>query len=259
MGVLRVPVAAGVDHIDTGQYLDSVGAVTVWLDPRDPDHDDLAVVSEEFGLHPLAVEDAVHHSQRPKLDRYPAHLFLTAYATRLDAVTGELTTSELAVFITGHALITVRKDDGLDIGAVLERWDGSPDLDGFGVATCCTGCSTTSSVPSSSRCRAWMTAWKSRRTGCSRMFRRGLKVQRRSFQLRKGLVLLRRIVIPMREVVSELMRRDLRIVGDELMALLQDVYDQVLRAAERTDRLRDLVTSVLDRRPFARLGNSSRS
>ena len=72
---------------------------------------------------------------------------------------------------------------------------------------------------------------------------RGLEVQRRSFQLRKSLVLFRRIVIPMSEVVSELIRRDLHIVGDDLMPYYQDVYDQVLRAAEWTDGLRDLVTS----------------
>ena len=75
---------------------------------------------------------------------------------------------------------------------------------------------------------------------------RGLEVQRRSFQLRKSRVLLRRIVIPMSEVVSELMRRDLHIVGDDLMPYYQDVYDQVLRAAEWTDGLRDLVTSILE-------------
>ena len=54
-------------------------SVTVWLDLRGPDHADLAVLSQEFGLHPLAVEDAGHERQRPKLDRYRSHLFLTAY------------------------------------------------------------------------------------------------------------------------------------------------------------------------------------
>ena len=50
----------------------------------------------------------------------------------------------------------------------------------------------------------------------------------------------------MSEVVSELIRRDLHIVGDDLMPYYQDVYDQGLRAAEWTDGLRDLVTSVLE-------------
>lgn len=66
----------------------------VWLDLRDPDREDLAVLSEEFGLHPVAVEDAVHDHERPKLDRYRGHLFLLAYGVHLDARTGALATSE---------------------------------------------------------------------------------------------------------------------------------------------------------------------
>ena len=60
--------------------------VTIWLDLHDPDPVDLAVLTDEFGLHPLAVEDAVQRHDRPKLDRYPDHLFLSAYAVRLDEV-----------------------------------------------------------------------------------------------------------------------------------------------------------------------------
>jgi magnesium transporter len=50
----------------------------------------------------------------------------------------------------------------------------------------------------------------------------------------------------MREVVNTLMRRDLHIVSDDLMPYYQDVYDHVLRAAEWTDSLRDLVTTILE-------------
>jgi magnesium transporter len=73
-----------------------------------------------------------------------------------------------------------------------------------------------------------------------------MEVQRRSFQLRKSLVLLRRVVLPMREVVNAVMRRDLHVVGDDLVPYYQDVYDHVLRAAEWNDSLRDLVTSILE-------------
>jgi magnesium transporter len=70
------------------------------------------------------------------------------------------------------------------------------------------------------------------------------EVQRRSFELRKSLVLLRRVVLPMREVVNTLMRRDLQIVNDALHPYYQDVYDHVLRATEWTESLRDLVTTI---------------
>lgn len=56
----------------------------LWLDLYDPDEDDLQAVSAEFGPHPLAVEDAVHDRQRPKLDRYPGHLFMNVYAVAVN-------------------------------------------------------------------------------------------------------------------------------------------------------------------------------
>ena len=87
------PVAEISDHL-----VDE--AVTIWLDLRDPDREDLDVLSEEFGLHPLAVEDAVYEHERPKLDRYGSHLFLTAYSARLDMASGKLATSELSAFVT---------------------------------------------------------------------------------------------------------------------------------------------------------------
>lgn len=64
--------------------------------------------------------------------------------------------------------------------------------------------------------------------------------------LRKDLVLLRRVVLPMREVVNTLLRRDLHTVSPAMLPYYQDVYDHVLRATEWTESLRDLVNSVMD-------------
>jgi magnesium transporter len=221
-------------------------AVTIWLDLRNPDHDDLSVLSEEFGLHPLAVEDAEQEHQRPKLDRYRTHLFLNAYGARLDTSTGELATSELAAFITARALITVRKDDGLDIGAVLERWDASPDLAGFGVGYLLHGLLDYIVDGHFEAVQSLDDAVEVLEDQLFANTPHDLSVQRRSFELRKSLVLLRRVVIPMREVVNALMRRDLHVVTDDLMPYYHDIYDHVLRAAEWTDSLRDLVNSILE-------------
>jgi magnesium transporter len=233
------PVADISDHL-------ADESVTVWLDLRDPDRDDLGVVSEEFGLHPLAVEDALHHSQRPKLDRYPSHLFLTAYATQLDAGTGELMTSELAAFITRQALITVRKDDGLDIGAVIDRWDSSPDLAGFGVGYLLYGLLDYIVDTQFESVQNLDDFAEGLEDELFDSVPRGMQVQRRSFQLRKSLVLLRRVVLPMRDVVDDLMQPDLHVVGKDLEPYYQDLYDHVLRVAEWTDSLRDLVNSILE-------------
>ena len=233
------PVAEISDHL-------ADEAVTIWLDLREPDRSDLAVLSEEFGLHSLAVEDAVHRGQRPKVDRYHSHLFLNAYGAQLDAGTGELVTSELAAFVTARALITVRKDDGLDIGAVVERWDASPDLAKFGVGYLLHGLLDYVVDGHFDAVQSLDDAVEMLEDQLFADVPQNLQVQRRSFELRKSLVLLRRIVIPMREVVNALMRRDLHVVGDDLMPFYQDVYDHVLRAAEWTDSLRDLVNSILE-------------
>jgi magnesium transporter len=233
------PVAEISDHLADQDAL-------IWLDLRDPDRSDLAVLSEEFGLHPLAVEDAVQEHQRPKLDRYQSHLFLNAYGARLDTGTGELASSEIAAFVTPRALITVRKDDGLDIGAVVERWDGSPDLAGSGVGGLLHGLLDYVVDGHFDAVQSLDDAVESLEDQLFSDIPQDLQVQRRSFELRKSLVLLRRTVIPMREVVNALMRRDLHVVTDDLMPYYQDVYDHVLRAAEWTDSLRDLVNSILE-------------
>src|SRR4029450_11999122 len=113
-------------------YLEEPGTV-VWLDLCEPDQEDLQVISEEFGLHPLAIEDATQPHERPKLDRYQDHYSLTAYAVGLDAAAGMLSTSELAAFVTPRALIPARKDAKSDIDGMVARWDGSADLAGHGV------------------------------------------------------------------------------------------------------------------------------
>ena len=204
------------------------------------------MLSDEFGLHPLAVEDAVHEHQRPKLDRYRGYLFLNAYGARLDAGTGELATSELAAFVTPRALITVRKDDGLDIGAVVDRWDASPDLAKFGVGYLLHGLLDYVVDGHFEAVQSLDNAVELLEDQLFADVPQDLTVQRRSFELRKSLVLLRRIVIPMREVVNALMRPDLHVVSDDMMPYYHDVYDHVLRAAEWTDSLRDLVTSILE-------------
>jgi magnesium transporter len=241
-----VLIAAGFPVADISDHLRDDSAV-VWLDLLDPDRDDLAVLSVEFGLHPLAVEDALHEHERTKIDRYESHLFLAAYAVHLDAATGELALRELSAFITTQALITVRKSDAMDIGAVMAYWDASPDLAKEGVGFLLHGLldnvvdgyftSVQELDDQIEKLEDLLFAESSKDQGA---------VQRRSFELRKSLVLLRRVVLPMREVVNTVLRRDLHLVSEQMQPYYQDVYDHVLRATEWTESLRDLITSILE-------------
>lgn len=218
----------------------------VWLDLCEPDQQDLAVVSQEFGLHPLAVEDATQEHERPKLDRYQDHYFLTAYAVSLDPTSGRLQKSELAAFITPRALITVRKDAGFDIDGVVERWDGSADLAGHGVGFLLWGLLDFVVDGHFDTVQQLDEALEGLEDLLFDDRPHSAEVQRRAFELRKSLVVLRRLVLPMREVVNSLLRRDLGLVDAAMGPYFQDVYDHVLRATEWTESLRDLVSTVLD-------------
>src|SRR4030095_9624329 len=226
-------------------YLQQPGTV-VWLDLCDPDQEALAVVSEEFGLHPLAVEDAIQEHERPKLDRYQDHAFLTAYAVSLDPATGRLQKSELAVFITPRALITVRKDPRFDIDGVVARWDGSADLAGHGVGFLLWGLLDVVVDGHFAVVQQLDEAMEGLEDLLFDERPHSAEVQRRSFELRKSLVVLRRVVLPMRDVVNSLLRRDLGLVDAAMGPYFQDVYDHVLRATEWTESLRDLVSTVLE-------------
>ncbi|HWE92107.1 MAG TPA: magnesium transporter CorA family protein [Pseudonocardiaceae bacterium] len=222
--------------------------VTVWLDLHDPSIEDLAVLTEEFGLHPLAVEDAVHEQQRPKVDRYRRNLFLSAYSLRYDPAETQMVTGELAAFVTSQALITVRKDDEFDLRALLDRWDGADDLAVHGVGFLVHGLLDVIVDSYFVAVQALDDEVEDLEEALFAENSDDRSVQRRSFDLRKCLVLTRRIVLPMREVVNTFMRRDLPVAPEPLRPYFEDVYDHVLRATDWTESLRDMVVSILDTR-----------
>lgn len=231
---------------DISDYVSDPDAM-VWLDLCAPTAEDFAMIGEEFGLHELAVEDAGHEHQRPKLDRYTTHCFLAAYAVATDPDSGALTASEVSVFVTDTALITIRTDDRFDIEQVVARWDDSPDLAQHGIGFLLHGLLDyivdghfAAVQELDDRIEAVEDLLFEEARG------RQEAIQRSSFQLRKNLVKLRRVVLPMREVVNSLLRRDLHIVGEPLMPYYQDIYDHVLRATEWTESLRDMVTSIME-------------
>jgi len=233
------PVADISDHLQDPDSL-------VWLDLSLPDGDDLSPIVEELNLHVLAVEDALTERQRPKVDRYEEHLFLSAFCTAVDADNGTISLAEVSAFVTAQALVTVRKSHEFDVDQVVERWDASPDLAKSGVSFLVHGLldyivdSHFSAVETlDDQIEALEDLLFDERA-------RDVQVQRRTFQLRKSLVVLRKVALPMREVVNSLMRRDLEFLDPSMTPYYQDVYDHVLRATEWTESLRDLVTTVLE-------------
>jgi magnesium transporter len=230
---------------DISEHIKDPAAV-VWLDYCRPTKEDLATIEEELSLHSLAIDDAVTQHERPKLDRYDSHLYLSAYAAKLDVESGVLSVSELGAFITPNALVTVRKDERFDIESVVARWDESAELAQHGVSFLLWGLLDDLTDGHFEAIQLLDSEIESLEDLLFDDRPSNSEVQRRSFELRKSLVLLRRLVLPMREVVNSLMRRDLHVLAQAMSPYYQDVYDHVLRATEWTESLRDLVTTILE-------------
>ncbi len=220
--------------------------VVVWLDLLRPTEAELVKVGDELGLHELAVEDAVQRRQRPKVDHYADHCFVNLYAVRLDDAAEQLTAIEVAAFVTPQALVTIRMDPDFDMADVVTRWDQGGGPTGAGVGYLLHGLLDHVVDGHFAAVESLDEAIEGLEDELFDEAARQGDVQRRSFRLRKNLVLLRRVVLPMREVVNGLMRRDANIVTEPLFPYYQDVYDHVLRATEWTESLRDLVTTVLE-------------
>jgi magnesium transporter len=235
----RFPVA------DVSEYLEQVGTM-VWVDFCGPSKEQLHEVAEELGLHELAVEDALGPHQRPKLDRYASHLFLSCHAVSVDAEEGRLDETEIDAFVGRRWLITVRKDEGFPIGPVLERWDRSPDLAVHGVSFLLYGLLDVVVDGYFDAIGAFDEYYEEVSDGIFAERPLDPAQQRHWFDMRRAMVRFHRLVVPLREAVSSLMRREQSAVAEELYPYFQDVYDHILRVSESSDSLRDLVSTIVE-------------
>jgi magnesium transporter len=228
-------------------YLDEPDCL-VWADVLYPDAATLTQLAEELSLDEHAVEDAVEEHERPKATRYATHLFLTTYAITHDKATGQVRSGRVSAFSTKRGFVTVRLDDALDIDAVVRRWDDNEDLIKYGPRMLAHGLldelvdryfETVESLDDEVE--------KIEDILFEENAKAARAVSQQTFQLRRSLVEVRRAILPMREVVNTIMRR---VTGDdhapELVPYYEDLYDHVLRAAEWTESLRDMITSIFE-------------
>lgn len=230
---------------EVSDFLASPG-VTVWIDLVTPSVDVLHQLAAELGLHELAVEDALSDHQRPKLDHYESHLFLSAHAVRLDVTTRRLDTTEVDAFINPRWLVTVRKSDAFSLDHVVDRAHRSSDLADDSVGLLLHSLLDVIVDGYFNAIDAFDSYYDT--VSESILSEHALEPtrQREWFELRQALVRFHRLVVPMREAISSLMRRDNGTITDHLVPYFQDVYDHVLRVTESTDALRDLVATLVE-------------
>ncbi|MGW1886238.1 magnesium and cobalt transport protein CorA [Streptomyces sp. NPDC001970] len=100
----------------------------LWIGLYEPTKDEFDLVSSEFGLHRLAVEDALSAHQRPKLEVYDDSLFMVLKPVRYDAVTDTVSTDEVMVFVGDSFVVTVRHGESAPLHAVRLRLEADPHV-----------------------------------------------------------------------------------------------------------------------------------
>ena len=99
-----------------------------WIVLHEPTQEEFSSVAGEFGLHPLAVEDAVKAHQRPKLERYDGTLFVVLRPARYVDETETVEFGEVHVFVGEDFVVTVRHGEASGLGRVRDRLEGDPEL-----------------------------------------------------------------------------------------------------------------------------------
>jgi len=232
--------------------------ILVWVDMYDPDHDALAQLAGELSLGVWSVEDATAPSERVKTAVYPKYTFFTVYAVDManppeaeaDSEPASLLTKHrISAFVLPNALVTVRLPPQFDIEEVSRRWD-ELDTARYGVGGLVHGLLDVVVDGHFDAVQVLDDCIEGLEDELFDPPTRSLERRnfaRRSFQLRKDLVQLRRVVLPMREVVGAIQhRRSDTKLAPELDPLYFDLYDHVLRVSEWTESLRDMVTTVFE-------------
>lgn len=98
----------------------------VWVALKDAEHSELVKMQEEFGLHPLAVEDAHHGHQRPKIEEYGDSVFAVMH--QIEMVDGKLNVGEVNVFVGTNYVLSVRNGIQQDFLGVRKRCEHEPNL-----------------------------------------------------------------------------------------------------------------------------------
>jgi len=214
----------------------------VWVALKDPDDEELRTLEEEFDLPELAVEDAHHGHQRPKLEEYGQSLFVVLHV--IERTGDELTHGEVAVFVGPTYIVSVRRDTEAGFADVRRRCELEPELLRHGPAYVL---------------YALMDAVVDRYFPIlDALTEEAEDIEERIFSgqntraqiealylLKRKLMLLDRAIGPLLEVTGKLHGGRVPPVCAGLDDYFRDVFDHLLRLKQSEENLRDMATTVM--------------
>ena len=215
----------------------------VWIGLYEPTEEEFDSLRREFGLHPLAVEDAIHAHQRPKLEVYDEMVFLVLKTARYVDPTEVIELGEVLVFLGDDFLITVRHGEASSLTAVRERLDAEPKRLKHG--------------PSSALHAVldqivddYQPAIEGLETDIDEVEEQLFSGERvnpaeRIYRLQREVLGFRKATAPLIEPIDKLARGHYMQIHPEVRDYFRDVNDHLIRVREQLDAMRDLLSSSL--------------
>ncbi|HEX7822802.1 MAG TPA: magnesium/cobalt transporter CorA [Sphingobium sp.] len=214
-----------------------------WIGLYQPTDAEMAAVARRYGLHPLAVEDAVNGRQMPKLESYGHQLFLIARTASL--IDGHIDYGETAIFLGHTFIITVRHGSARSHTRLREQLETSPNLLGHGadyVLHAILDYIVDGYFPIVNTIEEDVLAMEDR---LLEGFLRHEDVVS-LFTLRHDVVRFQRVLGPMQEVARRLVNLEFSCIDQNTMPYFRDVLDHVLRAEYRVTGLREVLSSAIE-------------
>lgn len=220
-----------------------------WIGLYQPDAGHLAEIAEAFGLHPLAVEDAVKAHQRPKLESYGDTLFVVLKTIvfveheRLTATSEVVDTGEVMVFLGENFVVVVRHGSAPGLAPVRRRLEARPDLLSHGPASVL-------HAIADQVVDGYLDAADAVELDVDQLesdvFSAGHGDDaERIYQLKRELIEFKRAVHPMARPLQHLVEDSQPLVGQEVARYLRDVADHLSQVRERLAGYTELVDGLL--------------
>ena len=221
------------EHLDRGEFF--------WLDLHRPKAEELALLSEPFGLHPLAVEDAEHFGQRPKIEEFDGYVYLVVYGANADR-DGLV---EVHCFVSDRYLVTVHRDDCPTFAAVRRQVvEGRPPALQPALALYrVVDALVDSFFPELAKLDGRIDELE------DGVLKQPDDAQlQQVFQLKRRLVVWRKAISPQRDLFARLFSGVVDIPGmtPDTERYYRDVYDHLIRISDLIDSYRDLLTGAMD-------------
>jgi magnesium transporter len=232
-----IPVAEISDYVQRPECF-------VWVALKDPTPEELKTMQQEFGLHSLAVEDALHGHQRPKIEEYGSQLFCALHVIELHGK--EIHVGEVEIFVGRNFVLSVRHRTETGFQAVRDRAEAEPDLlkkgAGF-VFYALVDNVVDRYFPVVDQLEGELEVIE------ERIFADEKPTPRANikelYDLKHKLMVMRHAVEPLIEVVHKLYGGRVPQVCVGVQDYFRDVYDHLLRVSQQLDGLRDMVITAL--------------